>query len=321
MLDTVSTYIYTIYKHKSISLAAQELFISQPALSSALKREEEKLGFKIFNRKTIPLTLTQEGKQYIEALEKVLQIERESLDKIDDIRHANGGTLTIATATHLSYYVIPKVLKLFQSKYPQVDIHITMTDTNKLFELLDNDTVDVIFTHEAAPTEEFVTTVLFEERFVAAIPNQMIPPQLAAFAITHQQLLQGDYDAQKIISDVSLFHDLEFIYTPPKTTMHKKRRILFGKDDLPHYITSNAPRQQFNFNLMCAGFGAFLTTDANLATMQPHDSYHLFVISDLRIKQCFSVIAKPSENTLAANFAAVAQTLFGQDPLKELLTE
>ena len=52
MLDSISAYIYTVYKQKSVSRAANELFISQPALSSAIKREEKRLGFEIFNRNT-----------------------------------------------------------------------------------------------------------------------------------------------------------------------------------------------------------------------------------------------------------------------------
>lgn len=87
MLGTTAKYIYTIYRLKSFSLAAQELFISQPALSRAIKNAEIGLGAPIFNRKTIPISLTEEGKIYIEAIEKMLQIERNATENIRDSKH------------------------------------------------------------------------------------------------------------------------------------------------------------------------------------------------------------------------------------------
>ena len=314
MLDNISNYIYTVYKLKSITLAAQELYISQPALSGAIKREEERLGFKIFNRKTLPLTLTAEGKCYIDALEKMRQIEHESMEKIDDMRHANGGTLRLGTATHLSFYVIPKILKEFQKRYPKVDIHITITDTPGLFDLLKNETADIIFTTESS--EEYRSTVLLEEHFVVAMPHNMVTPELMPYALSYEQLFESGV---KAVDDLSLFHDIEFVYTPPKTAIQKKRKILFGRDELPHYITSNATRHQFNYNLMCAGFGALLTTDANLATMPPSDDFCLFVLSDANARQNFSIVSL-DDSLLSQKFTELALEIVNKSKsIKELL--
>ena len=87
MLGTTAKYIYTVYRLKSFSLAAQELFISQPALSRAIKKAESELGVQIFNRKTIPPSLTDEGKIYIEAIERMHQLERNAMENIRDKKH------------------------------------------------------------------------------------------------------------------------------------------------------------------------------------------------------------------------------------------
>ena len=87
MLGTTTKYIYTVYRLKSFSLAAQELFISQPALSRAIKKVEEGLGAPIFNRKTVPVSLTAEGKIYIDAIEKMLEIEQNAVDNVHDIKN------------------------------------------------------------------------------------------------------------------------------------------------------------------------------------------------------------------------------------------
>ena len=319
MLDSISTYIYTVYRLKSVSKAARELFISQPALSGAIRREEKRLGFEIFNRKTLPLTLTPEGKCYVEAIEKMQQIERDSMERIDGIRNVNKGTLRIGISTHLSFYVVPKILKVFQKNYPDVDVHIIFTDTDKLPNLIENETADVILTTEAVSSDEYVSCVLLSGQYVVAVPHALVPSGLSAYAVSHEELLASDYDAKKSVSDLSLFHNIEFIYTPPKTTMEKKRKLLFGKDDLHPYVTSNAQRQQFHYNLMRAGFGALLTTDMNIATMPSDDSYSLFVISSQHAKQDFRLVFKKDGALIINSFAQLAQSLFSKNvPLREL---
>ena len=68
-------YIYEVYKEKSFSKAAAALFISQPSLSANVKRVENRIGYPIFDRSTKPLQLTEVGKHYIQAVEKVMDIE------------------------------------------------------------------------------------------------------------------------------------------------------------------------------------------------------------------------------------------------------
>ena len=226
MLETNAKYIYTVYRLKSVSLAAQELYISQPALSRAIKKAEKELGIQIFNRKTIPLSVTAEGKLYIEAIEKILQIEKETEEKISDITQVHGGTLRIATSTHLSFYVIPKILKEFHKTHPRVDIHIIITDTDKLYEHLQKETADLIFISDGQIPEEYCGVKLLEETFAVAMPRHMVTKALLPYAVNHDDLISGKYDKSKAITDMSLFHGIEFIYSPPNSNIQKKRKIL-----------------------------------------------------------------------------------------------
>lgn len=320
MITTSARYVYTVYRLKSVSLAAQELYISQPALSRAIKMAEKELGAPIFNRKTLPFSLTAEGKIYIEGIEKILQIQRDTAEKISDIRHMQGGTLRIATSTHLSFYAIPKILKAFQKKHPKVDTHIIITDTNKLFEHLEKETADLIFISGGETPDGYCNVELFSEKFVVAMPPHMVTDSLRSYAIRHRELITGDYDKAKDVTNLDLFRGIEFIYSPPNTNIQKKRTLLFGKSDISPYITSNAGRQQFNFNLMCSGFGALLTTDANIATMPADANCVYFVLGDSTAQQSFSITypQKASEH-IVREFVSTAKALFScNDPLSRL---
>ena len=65
-------YIYEVYKEMSFSRAAQKLFISQPSLSAAVKKEEERIDAPIFDRSTNPIHLTEVGQEYIRAVERIM---------------------------------------------------------------------------------------------------------------------------------------------------------------------------------------------------------------------------------------------------------
>jgi len=326
VLNTISKYIYTVYRLKSVSLAAQELYISQPALSRAIKKAEAEFGAPIFNRKTLPFSLTTEGKLYIDAIERMLQIEKEAVEKLNDIKHAHGGSLRIATSTHLSFYAIPKILKQFQKEHPSVDIHIIMTDTDKLYDHLVKETADLIFISGGEIPDGYHAEELLPERFVVAMPESMVMAPLLPYAVNYDALVHGSYDRSKEVTDMSAFDGIEFIYNPPNTNIQKKRKLLFGHSDMAPYITSNTGRQQFNYNLMCSGFGALLTTDANIATMPSYSKCTYFVLGGPAAKQSFSIVYPQRDmdhtSKIIDAFVLTAKKLFaGDNPLRKLNIE
>ena len=66
-------YVYAVWQEKSFSAAARKLFVSQPALSASVRKVERELGLPIFNRSTTPLQLTDAGRAYIDAAERIYQ--------------------------------------------------------------------------------------------------------------------------------------------------------------------------------------------------------------------------------------------------------
>ena len=75
-------YVYAVYEEKSFSKAAQKLYITQPALSTAIKKVEKKIGTPIFDRSTSPIGLTPGGEVYIDAIEKLFALEQNTLNQM-----------------------------------------------------------------------------------------------------------------------------------------------------------------------------------------------------------------------------------------------
>ena len=79
-----SDYVYEVYKAKSFSAAAKKNFISQPALSAIVKKIEKNLGVTLFDRSTLPISLTDAGKVYISAIESIRSIKKKMMEELSD---------------------------------------------------------------------------------------------------------------------------------------------------------------------------------------------------------------------------------------------
>ena len=80
-------YVLAVYRQKSFSKAAQELYISQPSLSATIKRLEAKLGSPIFDRSTKSMRLTEAGTAIYQAAKKMQGTEKEVSMILTDIKH------------------------------------------------------------------------------------------------------------------------------------------------------------------------------------------------------------------------------------------
>ena len=107
-------YIYAVYKEGSFSKAAKSLFISQPSLSATVKRIEEKIGYPVFDRSTKPLQLTEPGVQYIRTVEKLMSVESDFTEYINDWGGLQTGNLTLGGSSLFSSWPSPSYGGIFQ---------------------------------------------------------------------------------------------------------------------------------------------------------------------------------------------------------------
>ena len=88
-------YVYAVYHEKSFSAAARKLFISQPALSAAVKKVEKELGMPLFDRSALPIQLTTAGKAYIKAVQQILTIQKNLKGYMGDLANLQSGNLSL----------------------------------------------------------------------------------------------------------------------------------------------------------------------------------------------------------------------------------
>ena len=323
MLDSGARYVYEVYRLKSVSKAAESLFMSQPALSAAIRRVEEEIGAPIFNRKKLPFTLTPEGKVYVEAVEQMLGLEKRTSEHIADLRQTKQGLLRLGISTYLSYAVIPLVLKEFHERYPQVEVSITAVATTDLIHALETDTVDMVFMPTESVPSPYESVSLLNARLTVVLRRDTPEAErLKPYTVSYQELLSRSYDKSRMLSNMSMLNGIEFVYSPPKTSFYKKRRLLFGGSESESYVISNATNALFNYNLMRAGVGAFLTNDLNLATLPRYDDLVYLVLDGNDTEQDFAfVYPRDKQSTVCRAFVEIARSQFSVNDLPLRLQE
>lgn len=325
MLDNLSKYVYEVYRCKSVSAAAKKLFLSQPALSASIKKAEKELGSTIFNRNTIPFTLTPEGKAYIEAVEKIMQAERQMHEKIQEFSRIDGGNLTIATSTNLSYNIIPKICELLRKKYPHSEISIIATSTSKLGNMLGDKTADIVFLPSEHSAPGYKIIPLLKEKFIIAIRKDYSNiARLSQYAFSYNEIIAENYPDEKQIKDISVFKNMEFVYCPPNSNIYSKRRLILKDMGISPYINTSSASPHLHYNMMLSGVGAFLTTNADLAVLPPTDKCYFFVLDIPDAVQTFSLAYDSTETSpayrLKKEFIKTAKEFFDcENPLQKII--
>ena len=144
-------YIYAIYQERSFSKAAQKLYVSQPWLSSVVKKVEQEIKTPLFNRSTNPISLTPAGEYYIQQVEKVMAIETDMREHFTAL-NSPGTELHIGSSMFFCTYVLPQLFKEFQEQNPQITLTLTEGSSAAMAEKLLDRKLD--FFLEAEPLQD-----------------------------------------------------------------------------------------------------------------------------------------------------------------------
>ena len=168
--ESTVNYIKAIAEVKSISVAAKNLGISQPALSSYLKKHEQELRVTLFDRSKQPLELTEAGKAYLRYLDKATILQRELTQNLADIVELNTGELTVGGASFINVAYLPKAVAAFAKKYPNINIEIIDGKVPELITAAQNGTLDLFITPFADETDRFTYEEFIDEKIYLAVP-------------------------------------------------------------------------------------------------------------------------------------------------------
>lgn len=214
---TWKKYVYEIYKEKSFSKAAQNLYISQPSLSARIKKVEQELGAPLFDRSTTPLRLTEVGEAYIKAAEEIFQIEQNMENYINNLNTLKSGHLSMGGSNLFAAYVLTPMITKFKQAYPDVTIHLTEGNTDQLESLMANNTLDFVIDNYRYDSSLYSREFYCNEDILLAVPKHFeINDTLTEYQLSYQDIQQKNYrNPSHPVVPLQKFAKIPFIMLAP----------------------------------------------------------------------------------------------------------
>lgn len=151
----------------SFSQAALHCHLSQPALSATVKKLEETLGVKLFERTTRQVSLTDVGREFESLAEQLADNVAQVQVRIREYAAGKRGRLTIAAGPSIAAGFIPEVLQRFAPQHPDVEIKIHDELSDICLDLVRAGKADVAITPAMRVEGDLVSTPLFKDYLVA----------------------------------------------------------------------------------------------------------------------------------------------------------
>ena len=265
-------YVYAVYKAKSFSKAAKELFISQPSLSASVKRIENKIGYPIFDRSTKPLQLTEYGEAYIRAVEQMTMIKNEFSKYINDLGELKAGCLTIGGTSLFASLVLPTFLAEFGKKFPMIKVELIEETTATRDRMVRNGEVDLVLDNCILDEEVFEWKPLREEHLLLAVPESFsINHELKEYQITPKMIRSGEYldDSIKEI-DLKRFQNQPFIFQKKENDTRLRTNQICQKQKFDPEIMLEVDQQMTAYNITNSVMGISFVIDTLALKVSRH---------------------------------------------------
>ena len=155
---------------QSFTRAAKELYLTQSAISHAIKALEEEVGSRLVDRAGRRVLLTQAGEQFLRHTERILREMDAARSGLDALSRWGHGRLRVGASTTACQYLLPTVLREFTQSFPKCGITVEPGDHAQQVELLQANRIDLAIMLEPETTGEFEFVPLFtdELRFLTS---------------------------------------------------------------------------------------------------------------------------------------------------------
>ncbi|MFL0071275.1 LysR family transcriptional regulator [Tenacibaculum maritimum] len=184
--------INTIVKEGSITKASEKLFLSQPALSHQLKKMEEEIGLKVFNRLNKKLLLTEAGEILYKTSEKLLISFSLLNAKLDELKKGEKKEIRLTTECYTCYHWLPNVVQKFKKRKPDINVQINIEATQKPLQFLSEGKIDLAIVSNKSHTSSIHFEPLISDKMVIVTSKEN---SLAAF----ENLELSDLKEQNLI--------------------------------------------------------------------------------------------------------------------------
>ena len=158
----------------SMTQASRELYISQPAVTQAIKQLEKELGGSLFIRSSRGIALTREGELLFKHVEPALEQLRGGEKRFSEMLNLERGYINIGASDSICKFYLLNYLEIFHERYPNLEIHVTNRITRETIQLLKNGDVDIGFVNLPVEDDPQLAVIPCKAIMTASSPDRSI---------------------------------------------------------------------------------------------------------------------------------------------------
>ena len=160
----------SVAKHLNFRRAAEEMFLTQPAVTLQIKALEQDVGVQLFDRSGARISLTPAGAALVKYAEKIHKLEVEAHEALARFAGQQRGDLRVAASLTIAQYILPRVLGAFQQEYPQVQPRVITCNTENVLEKLIDHKVDLGLIEGPTLRRDVRTEVFLQDEIALIVP-------------------------------------------------------------------------------------------------------------------------------------------------------
>lgn len=316
-------YIYQVYQDGSFTKAAERLYLTQPALSMAVRQEEKNLGAALFDRSRRPLALTPAGEAYIRATERVKYLEADLGRELEDLRDVRTGRLHVGGTHYLNCFLLAELLAGFSRRYPGVQLEVSEDSSARLARRLEHREMDLIFSCAPELIERFEHQPAFYDHILLAVPSNVpISGDLVQCTMS-----AGDIQAGRHLSPLCFkvplgrFQELEFILLQKGNNLYDRSVRMFDEAGFAPKVKLALSQLVTAYRFADNGVGATFVSD-RIVQRSPSQNLVFYAIESKEVDRLFYALLPQRNYTAHAVKAFIAYALeqFGaNDAMRRLL--
>jgi DNA-binding transcriptional LysR family regulator len=157
-----------IARTRTVSRAAERLFVTQPALTARLRKLEDDLSATLFIRTPRGMKLTEAGDAFLPHAVRALETIADGRRVVNAFERGGAGRLALGAAPAVSTYVLPKILKRFAVSYPRVAVSVRTGHSEEVLDLVLREQTDIGLVRELRHPD-IVSTPLYEDRLILVV--------------------------------------------------------------------------------------------------------------------------------------------------------
>lgn len=170
MADRRLQVFHTVAKMLSFTKAAETLHMTQPAVTFQVRQLEEQFNTRLFDRTHNRISLTEAGTRVYGFAEQIFELYAEMTNAVREVTGDISGVLVIGASTTIAEYMLPALLGDFKKHYPDVTVHLKVSNTDGIVHMVENNDIDLGVVEAQVANKNLVVERCRNDQLVVIVP-------------------------------------------------------------------------------------------------------------------------------------------------------